>query len=220
MMNKTILSGPITLKLLPILFWGACWGIAEASIGYVLHWAAIALPGLPGFLMFPFAFFFMYKAVQTSGQAGSALGAALVAAGIKLLDLALPGNIPLRVLNPALSILLEGVVVMLVSYYLLKKGIKWQVWHIFTAALGWRLLFLGNLAIILQFGLPAALITDGILVTLRYLLLESLVNSLLILALLKIPAVRTAPAPASAPRTRPVLTLALLLVAASLQLVL
>ena len=220
MMNKTILSSPITLKLLPVLFWGACWGIAEASIGYALHWAAIALPGLPGFLMFPVAFFFMYKAIQTTGQPSSALGAALVSAAIKLLDLALPGNIPLRVLNPALSILMEGLVVLLVSRYLLRKGCTWKIWHVFIASFGWRLLFLGNLAIILQFGLPAALITDGILVTLRYLLLESLVNSLVILALQKVPAVNAVPAPASVLRTKPVLTFALLLVAVALQLAL
>lgn len=219
-MNKTITSSPMTLKLLPVLFWGACWGIAEASLGYVLHWAAIALPGLPGFLMFPFAFFFMYKAIQTTGRSGSAMGAAVVAAAIKLLDLALPGNMPLRVLNPALSILLEGLAVMIVSRYLLKGWQNWRIWQVFVAAAGWRLLFLGNLAIILQFGLPAALITDGILVTLRYLLLESLVNSLLIMALLKVPAVRTVPAPAAPARTRPALTLALLVTAVLLQLVL
>ena len=46
-------------KFLSVLFWGAMWGIGEATIGNLIHLGSIALPGLPGFVMFPVAFYFM-----------------------------------------------------------------------------------------------------------------------------------------------------------------
>lgn len=206
--------------IMPILFWGACWGIAEATLGYVLHRAAIALPGIPGFLMFPFAFFFIYQCVRITGKPASAAGMAAVAAAIKLLDLFIPGNIPLRVINPAFSLLVEGLAVMLVCLFLKRKAKLWKFQHILASAVIWRLLFLVDMAVILQFGLPAGLITDGIWVTLRFVLLESLVNGVLIWILLKIPAVAADPKPTNISRNQPVLTFLLLILAIALQMIL
>jgi hypothetical protein len=102
--------------MLPVLFWGAVWGFVEATLGFVLHKAAIAIPGLPGFVMFPIACIWMDRVITVTRKPAAAFGAACVAAGIKLLDFVLPGAIPLRILNPAASLLLEGLVV-------------WGLWH-------------------------------------------------------------------------------------------
>lgn len=171
---------------LNILFWGSLWGAAEATIGYLLHMASIALPGLPGFFLFPMAYFFVRRAVLSTGKASSAFAASSVAALLKLLDLLVPGNIPIRILNPALSILMEGAVAALIFALAFRKGKEpGAVWS-FGMGVAWRGLFLGYLAVISLFGLPAALVTDGFAVSLRFLLLESLVNSALIFLYLKL----------------------------------
>ena len=50
-----------------ILFWGSMWGLTEATAGFFLHLWAVVLPGLPGFLMFPIAFYFMFKYIRPRG---------------------------------------------------------------------------------------------------------------------------------------------------------
>ena len=39
------------------LFWGALWGIAEATLGYLAHLISL-IPGIAGFIMFPIGFYF------------------------------------------------------------------------------------------------------------------------------------------------------------------
>jgi len=91
------------------LFWGSLWGIWEATAGQLVH--LIKLPGLPGFIMFPAAFFFMSRAFARSGRAESIFLAACVAAGIKLFDLFIPGELVQAAVNPAQAILLEALAV-------------------------------------------------------------------------------------------------------------
>lgn len=167
------------------LFWGALWGIVEATAGFVVHRASIALPGLPGFVMFPLAFFFMLKAIQSTGNPASALLAALVAASVKLADFIVPGHDPLRILNPALSIILEGFAVYAISRYFGRKDWQFGLLEAFLMGFAWRAAFSIYLFAISRFGLPAALITDGPANTLRFLLLESAVNAGLIYLYLK-----------------------------------
>lgn len=167
-------------RFITLLFWGSLWGFTEATLGYILHQAAVFLPGLPGFLMFPLAFYFMYQVYQKTGQSSSGILVALVAAIIKLFDFFVPGNDIIRILNPALSILLEGLAVSLVLSAFARRGqlMKWM--YAFGAGIGWRALFLIHLYLISKFGLPAALVTDGLSTSLRFLLFESFINSLLI----------------------------------------
>ena len=91
------------------LFWGLLWGMWEATVGHFVH--LIKLPGLPGFIMFPAAFFFMSRAFVRSGRAESIFPAACVAAGIKLLDIFIPGAAAQASVNPALAIILEALAV-------------------------------------------------------------------------------------------------------------
>jgi hypothetical protein len=90
-----------------IVFWGAVWGIAEATIGYLLHMVPVNIGWL---FWFPMAVYFMRKAYLQSGELYSIIYVSAISAGIKLLNLLMPARIDM-VINPAVSILLEGAVV-------------------------------------------------------------------------------------------------------------
>jgi hypothetical protein len=173
-------------KAIQIVYWGSLWGIAEATLGYVLHLAAIQLPGVPGFVMFPVAFYFMRKAYLATGKADAVFRVALVAALVKCCDFLIQGNIPIRIFNPALSILLEGLAVALVFAYAERRRFAVGFASIFSMGFLWRTVFLVYLFLISLINLPAALVTDGLQVSLRFLFLESFVNASLMFAYLKI----------------------------------
>lgn len=161
------------------LFWGACWGFAEATFGFMLHKAAVALPGLPGFLMFPIGVFFMMRACDSTGRADSAFLAASVATAVKLSGFLVPGHDPIRIINPALSLLMEG---LSVSVILKASGLAMGIGRLkflpsFAMGLTWRTAFLVHLRITSLFGLPAELATGPVMTALRFLVLESAVNA-------------------------------------------
>jgi hypothetical protein len=95
--------------LVSSIVWGLIWGIWEATAGYFIHLTHI--PGLPGFVMFPAAFYFMSRAFVRSGKHEAIFLTACVAAGFKLLDLFIPGQNIQGVVNPAQAILLESLAV-------------------------------------------------------------------------------------------------------------
>lgn len=161
------------------LFWGACWGLAEATFGFMLHRAAVALPGLPGFLMFPVGVFFMMRAFDSTGRADSAFIAACVAAAVKLTGFLVPGHDPIRILNPALSLLMEGLsVAVIIRASGLAKGMgRLKLPASFAMGFAWRTAFLVHLRITSLFGLPAELATGPVMTALRFLVLESAVNA-------------------------------------------
>lgn len=90
------------------LFWGSLWGLAEATLGHVLH--HVPIPGIAGYVMFPIGVFFMVQAFNHSGKLSAIHLTALVAANIKLLDLFLPARSPFAAINPAVAILCEAFV--------------------------------------------------------------------------------------------------------------
>ena len=102
-------KGLRTETLKAIFFWGALWGIWEATAGHAAHF--IRIPGLPGFIMAPAAFYFMSRAFLRSGRLASIFIAACIAASIKLLDAFIPGQNVQAVFNPAQAILLESLAV-------------------------------------------------------------------------------------------------------------
>lgn len=103
-MNERNRDGAALLRA--VFFWGSLWGIWEATAGHLVH--LVKIPGLPGLIMFPAAFFFMSRAFAQSGRTKSIFLAACVAAGIKLFDFFIPGQLVQAVVNPALAILLEA----------------------------------------------------------------------------------------------------------------
>jgi hypothetical protein len=92
-----------------ILAWGLVWGTAEASVGHILHW--IPIPGLAGLVMIPAAIWILARAFAETGRPGAIAAASIVAASVKLADLALPGRGPSMALRPALAILCEGLLI-------------------------------------------------------------------------------------------------------------
>ncbi len=91
-----------------ILFFGGLWGIIEATLGYLVHF----LPtGFPGMIMFPIAFYFMYSSYKNTNKQSAVFFTALVAGIIKLSDLFIPLKSTMSAINPAVSIVLESLIV-------------------------------------------------------------------------------------------------------------
>jgi hypothetical protein len=127
---------------LPIFIWGGIWGIFEVTVGYLLH----LLPFKVGWLVwYPVASFFMLNVYRRTRKVSSILYIGFLSASIKLLNLFLPGRID-RVINPAVSIILEALSMAAVIFavHALKQR-KHSVWVKAVAALcmntGWRLLY-------------------------------------------------------------------------------
>ncbi|WP_409229299.1 hypothetical protein [Gudongella sp. SC589] len=200
-------------KWLSIIFWGSIWGIAEATLGHVLHMVSMALPGLPGFVMFPVAFFFMRKVYLENRKPQAVFYAAAIAAGIKLVDFLVPGSIPLRIVNPAISILMEGLAVAMVFAYVNSRDKKFGFMESFFSGLLWRGMWVVYLVAISLFNLPAELVTSGPLIALRFLIMESLVNAALIFVQLKFIS------PVGSTNRRPVFVYGAFLIALLLQIV-
>lgn len=126
-MNKAYWTG--------ILFFGALWGLAEASLGYALHF----LPcGFSGLVMFPIGFGLMYNAYRISGRRSTVLAVGVLAALIKTVDLVLPLTGAMSVLNPVVSILIESLVVFAALKFFESRRVLPAV---FLVSAGWILLF-------------------------------------------------------------------------------
>jgi len=95
-------DGPLGTALL----YGSLWGLAEATLGHLLH--AVRIPGLPGLVMVPLAVWIMGRAAVRSRSAAAVLLAGGVAASLKLLDLVVPGTDLLALIRPVQAILLEA----------------------------------------------------------------------------------------------------------------
>ncbi|WP_312693954.1 hypothetical protein [Caproiciproducens sp.] len=103
-------------KLECILLWGSLWGLEEATLGHFLHLFPFSIGWL---FWFPLAYLFMHTVYTKTGKLTSILYTASLASVIKLTDLFLPIRIDM-VLNPAVSILLEGCAVYL-TFWMIQK---------------------------------------------------------------------------------------------------
>ena len=205
------------MKKYTLLFWGSMWGICEATVGFVLHRAAVALPGLPGALMFPMGFFCMAAAQRATGLRAAPWLIALVAAFIKTANFLLPGMDPIRVANPALSIILEGLAVAALSIPHPASDLVPTFLRVLSMGIMWRALFAVYLGFSSLFALPAALVTGGAQTLLHFVVTESLINSAIIVLLLRA-------GPIASPKTRrmtgPAPALVVSVLAVSLELLL
>lgn len=177
--NKMKHPGKIVVAILII---GAIWGIFEATVGYLLHLLPISI----GFLVwYPVAVFFLMTAHWETGRKPAILATAALAAAIKLLNLMLPGRID-RVINPAVSILLEALAV-LASIYVFErvKGSK-KAGGMLLVSIGmnllWRALFLGYLAFLVPAWIREASVLKSGGSLLRFLVIDQLCSSLIVFA--------------------------------------
>lgn len=91
-----------------IVFWGAIWGIAEASLGYILH----LLPSrISGSIMFPIGASILLLAYQRNCNKLTAIGVGAIAACIKMVNFLMPNTSTMGVLNPMISIMIESVLI-------------------------------------------------------------------------------------------------------------
>ncbi|MGI6161487.1 MAG: hypothetical protein ACOYJD_05585 [Christensenellales bacterium] len=130
--------------ILSVVAIGAAWGIFEATVGYALH--SIAFP-YSWMVWYPVACFFMANAYLKTRKVSSILFVGLLCAAVKLLNLLLPGRID-RVINPAVSIVFESLVMAAVIFAVKKlNDIKRKKPHVkalmaLSMNTGWRLLYI------------------------------------------------------------------------------
>lgn len=174
-------SGDYRAVVIATVFWGSMWGLAEATLGHVLHLAEPT--GIRGFLMFPIAFLLMRLASRQAGSPLPVLAMGPIAAGLKFLDFFLPYRTPLSIVNPAVAILLESAAV----YAALRL---WQTWNrpvslpaAAAPAAAWRLAYLGLSAVLSTVLSGRGGSGHDLLWLARFLLLESVINAVLMVGL-------------------------------------
>lgn len=144
--KKSILNVVLT-----VVFFGAIWGLLEATIGYILHWLPSMVSGL---VMFPIGAALMYAAYRNSDKKSVIIYVGLIAVAIKAINLLmpLPPAGPMKVINPMISIVIQALVVFGLSFLYERKtkDVKStivQVGVIALAIVSWRGLFLVNQSI-------------------------------------------------------------------------
>lgn len=129
---------------LNIIIWGTIWGIFEITIGYFLHSISFTYTWI---IWYPFACFIMTNLYRKNRRVSSILFVGILCSSIKMLNLLLPGRID-KVINPAVSILFEalvmGLVIFAVNHVWGKRGknplIKAMIALFMNT--GWRILYL------------------------------------------------------------------------------
>lgn len=122
-----------------IIFFGAVWGIIEATIGYVLHFLPIYIAGT---ILFPIVSFILYKAYTITKSRSSLLAIGAIAACIKAINFFMPFGSPFKIINPMLSIVLESMMVLVVISLLSKDDVKSKATGFIVASIGWRAMYL------------------------------------------------------------------------------
>ncbi len=160
-----------------ILFYGALWGILEATLGYLLHFTTLPVAGA---IMFPIGFAIMRQARLKTESKIAPIQIAAVASCIKLVNL-LFVPIWINAFNPAMAILIEGAFATL----LLRDESKVNMISSILAASGWRLTYVSMLLIQLYAGYKIRLFSNGYLGLIPYFTLDAITNGLLVLMIVK-----------------------------------
>ncbi|BCR36736.1 hypothetical protein [Mariniplasma anaerobium] len=127
-----------------VLFFGAIWGILEATLGYVLQFLP---PLVSGSVMFPIAATLMLITYQNTKSRKAMIYVAAIAATIKAINLFMPGLPAIKTYNPMIAIMLQSFVLVVFIPLFKKNSIPSVVTGIAVVGFSWRLLFLGNIAI-------------------------------------------------------------------------
>ncbi len=171
------------------IFWGSLWGLSEATIGSLFH----IVPWIAGFFMFPVAFYFMKKALNDSRRLSAIFYTAAVAAGIKLTGLLFPFQQPATVINPAAAIMMEALAVILFFKVFGCARNHYQPREILTAAFGWRIAFIAYHLLLVSLSLYDGILQWSALTLARFLVLESIADTVIIALLLRVEISRREP---------------------------
>lgn len=130
------MENKINLKLVSqIIFYGAVWGIIEATLGYLLHFLP---PTLAGLVMFPIAAFVLLKAYRAMGKRSALIYVGLIAAAIKAVNFLIPGMMVFKVVNPMISIVMESLMVAAAYPLLSGNKVAKRVLGSIGSSIGWR----------------------------------------------------------------------------------
>lgn len=161
-----------------IIILGAVWGITEATVGYFLHMFAA---GLGWALWFPIAFFFINKSYRWMKSFSSVMMTAVIASSLKLINLFFPVRIDM-VFNPAVSIILEALSVILVYHFVMSgKRDKLNVFDILLIGFAWRAFYLTYVFLLPQPLLEISPAATALSFS-RFMFFENAANSALIYA--------------------------------------
>jgi len=133
-----------TTMLTAVIFYGAIWGILEATLGHVLHFIPATIAGS---IMFPIASYILYKTYKKTESKRAMFYVGLIAASIKSVDLLLPQLSVFKTVNPMISILLETLVVVLVISLVVSKKPQLSYTALPIASVSWRAIFVGYMGL-------------------------------------------------------------------------
>jgi hypothetical protein len=123
-----------------VVFFGAVWGILEATLGFALH----LLPALiAGSLMFPLVMFILYRAYRATGSRKAILYVAIIAIMIKSTNFFLPWLFPAKTYNPMIAMFIQSLLVFMVVPMLSKQNLLQQISAITIVSISWRVLMIG-----------------------------------------------------------------------------
>lgn len=160
------------------MFLGAAWGIFEATAGYLLHLSGLRIGRM---IWFPVAYFFIHQAYRYTNSIPAVMLTALTASSFKLINLFFPGRID-TVLNPAVSIILEALSVMLVYQYVIDRQLdKINPLTVLLTGMIWRTLYICYILCMPQSFIDIAPFTT-ISAFLEFMLFNNVVNAALISA--------------------------------------
>lgn len=171
-------TGPPVLPA--VLTLGALWGIAEATLGYLLHLASRLVPGvgLAGFVMYPVAVALMYAGYRVSRSAATPFLMSVIAAAIKWSSAAMPSVGVIFVANPSLAILAEGTITAGVFLAVAHTRVNLPA-GIALGSIAWRALFIGFVALL---PVRKGILVKGPAALASFLVLEAAVNAIVIAA--------------------------------------
>lgn len=124
-----------------IIFYGAIWGIIEATLGYLLHALPVSIY-ISGTALFPIVSYILYKVYKQTNSKSALLATGAIAAAIKAVDFFMPFGSPFKIINPMIAIIMEALMVVVVITVINKDDIKSKVAGLAVASIGWRLLFI------------------------------------------------------------------------------
>ncbi|GKX28278.1 hypothetical protein SH1V18_07580 [Vallitalea longa] len=169
--------------LIYALFFGGIWGIAEATLGYLLNLSTI---GISGCIMFPIGYVILRKAYKQSNNVSVIFYSSLIAGTIKLVNLFMPISHPVKVINPAFAIVLEGLSVMALVSWSVKKNREIGFTSALITGFSWRIIYFIDAVILYNINIPARMIEKGPKeYILNFLIINNLINAVIIMLVVR-----------------------------------
>lgn len=123
-----------------VVFFGALWGLIEATIGYALHFLPVLIAGS---IMFPIVMYILYLATKSLGSRKAIFYVAFIAIAIKATNLFLPMLYPAKTINPMIAMFIQSLLAFAVMPMLNSQGLKNKISALAIASISWRLVMIG-----------------------------------------------------------------------------